>query len=174
MSTDLQTSPAAERLAIRADLDFPRVPWRDPHTVSPQKLTDYIRALEQACIANPDSADVRICLGIAYAMNYDAYKSVDALDAACRIDPTSFWARFKHAELHYRLRALPKSEDETRQALELATNPLELSLARKQLLEIRRLMLEGTVRPDLTRSLAAPVVVLAVMSILLCLMAAWK
>jgi hypothetical protein len=168
MATDLQTSP------VQADVRLPRVPWRDPHTVPPEKLTDYIRALEQACIANPDSADVRICLGIAYAMNYDAYKSADALDAACRIDPASFWARFKYAELHYRLRALPKSEAETLQALELATNSLEVSLARKQLLEIRRLMREGTVKPDLTRSLAAPALLLAVMSVLLCLMAAWK
>jgi hypothetical protein len=174
MSTDLQTSPATERPTIQTDIALPRVPWRDPHTVSPEKLTDYIRTLEQACLANPDSADVRICLGIAHAMNYDVYKSADALDAACRIDPTSFWARFKHAELHYRLRALPKSEDETLQALELAANSLEVSLARKQLLEIRRLMREGTVKPDLTRSLAAPAVVLAVLSILLCLMAAWK
>jgi hypothetical protein len=96
---------------------------------------------------------------------------MDALEDACRIDPNSFWARFKYAELHYRLRALLKSEEETLQALALATNSIEISLARKQLLEIRRLMREGTVKPVLARSLAVPALVLAVMSAAVCLMA---
>jgi hypothetical protein len=164
MVTDLQANPGTQRA-------LPSVPWRDPHTVSPEKLRDYIRALERACVENPDSADVRTCLGMAYAMNYEAYKSMDALEAACQINPHSFWARFKYAELHYRLRALPKSEEETIQALELATNSFEVSLARKQLLEIRRLMREGTVKPVLTQSLAVPALVLAVMSVTVCLMA---
>jgi tetratricopeptide (TPR) repeat protein len=167
MATDLQTSPRTQRA-------LPPVPWRDPHTVSPEKLLDYIRALEQACVENPDSADIRTCLGMAYAMNYDAYKSMDALEAACEINPNSFWARFKYAELHYRLRALRKSEEETLRALDLATNSFEVALSRKQLLEIRRLMREGTVKPALTRSLAVPALVLAVMSITVCLMAAFR
>ena len=135
---------------------------------------NYIGALERACVENPDSADVRTCLGMAYAMNYEAYKSMDALEAACQINPNSFWARFKYAELHYRLRALPKSEEETIRALELATNSFEAALSRKQLSEIRRLMREGTVKPALTRSLALPALVLAVMSLTVCLMAALR
>ncbi len=167
MASDLQTSPRTQQA-------LPPVPWRDPHTVSPEKLSGYIRALERTCAENPDSADVRTCLGMAHAMNYDAYKSMDALEAACQINPNSFWARFKYAELHYRLRALPKSEEETLRALELATNSLEVSLARKQLLEIRRLMREGTVKPALTRSLAVPALVLAAMSVTVCLMAVFR
>jgi hypothetical protein len=111
---------------------------------------------------------------MAHAMNYDAYKSMDALEEACRIDPNSFWARFKYAELHYRLRALLRSEEETLGALELAANAVELSLARKQLAEIRRLMREGTVKPVLTRSLAVPALVLAVMSVTVCLIAVFR
>src|ERR1700687_2730989 len=103
MATDLQTSP-------RTPYVLPPVPWRDPHTVSPEKLLDYIRALEQACVENSDSSDLRTCLGMAYAMNYDVYKSMDALETACARNPNNFWARFKYAELHYRLRALPKAE----------------------------------------------------------------
>ena len=167
MATDLQSSP-------RTQLTLPRGPWRDPHTVSPEKLTDYIRALELACVENPGSADLMTCLGMAYAMNYDAYKSMDALEAACQINPSSFWARFKYAELHYRLRALPKSEEEMLGALELAMNSFEVALARKQLVEIRRLMREGTVRSALTRSLAVPALVLAVLSTMVCLMAALR
>jgi len=167
MQAELETRPATRSI-------LPSVPWRDPHTVSPEKLKDYIRALEQSCVENPGSADLRTCLGMAYAMNYDAYKSMDALEAACEINPSSFWARFKYAELHYRLRALPKSKQEMLGALELATNRFEASLARKYLLEIRRLMREGTVKPALVRSLAPPGLILAAVSVALCLMAVWR
>jgi len=153
---------------------LPPVPWRDPHSVSADKLQNYIRTLEQACADSPESVDIRTCLGMAYAMNYEAYKSMDALEAACAINPSSFWARLKYAELHYRLRILPKSEEEMLHALELAENHFEASLARRHLLEIRRLMREGTVRPSLTRSLAMPGLILAAASIALSLAAVWK
>src|SRR5574341_396767 len=87
---------------------MPPVPWRDPHTVSPARLLEYIELLEAACAENPQSADLRTCLGMAYAMNYDAYKSMDALETATRLDPEHFFARFKYAELFYRLRALER------------------------------------------------------------------
>jgi tetratricopeptide (TPR) repeat protein len=159
---------------LGARSSLPPVPWRDPHTVSAARLQDYIRALEQACADRPDSADARTCLGMAYAMNYEAYKSMDALEAACQINPSSFWARLKYAELHYRLRALPKSEEEMLHALELATSYFEAALARKHLAEIRRLMREGTVRPSLARSLATSGLVLAALSVALCLAVVWK
>ena len=63
----------------------PAVPWRDPHTVSPVELREYIRSLETACEQNPRSADLRTCLGMAYAMNYEVYKSMDALELATAI-----------------------------------------------------------------------------------------
>ena len=47
----------------------PMVPWRDPHTVSPDDLSAYIQKLERACVETPRSADLRTCLGMAYAVN---------------------------------------------------------------------------------------------------------
>src|SRR5256886_16357641 len=88
---------------------------------------------------NPQSADLRTCLGMAYAVNYDVYKSMDALEAATSIDPTHFWGQLKYAELHYRLRALPRAEEETLKAVDLAQTGWQLSLARRQLQEVRRL-----------------------------------
>lgn len=164
---DLQTGAIVRSL-------LPPVPWRDPHSVSPDRLNDYIRTLEQACVDRPDSADIRTCLGMAYAMNYEAYKSMDALEAACEINPSSFWARLKYAELHYRLRALSKSEKEMLHALQLATNQFEASVARKHLLEIRRLTREGTVRPLLARSLTTRGLILAAACVVLSLAAVWK
>src|SRR5437868_6511055 len=94
-------------------LALPPVPWRDPQTVAPAKLAEYIGQLEVACEQNPHSADLRTCLGMARAMNFDVYKSMDALEEACRIDPQNFFAQLKLSELYYRLRALAVAEEET-------------------------------------------------------------
>ena len=74
---------------------IPAVPWRDPHTVSPENLAGYIQNLEQACLDNPRAAGVRTCLGMAYAMNFEVYKSMDALEAAVELEPDHFFAQMK-------------------------------------------------------------------------------
>src|SRR4051812_9728950 len=92
---------------------LPTVPWRDPHTVSPAELTQYIQMLEKACIDNPQSADLRICLGMAYCVNYEVYNAMDSLEIATELEPENFWAQLKFSELHYRLRSLARAEEET-------------------------------------------------------------
>lgn len=139
---------------------LPAIPWRDPHTVSPEKLGAIISSLEEACLQSPGNADLRVCLGMAHAMNYDAYRSMDALEIARALDPSSFLAQFKFAELLYRLRALHRAEAETSQALELANSPWEFAQARRQLSEIRRLMREGAMKPGWTKSLVIPLICL--------------
>src|SRR5947209_2428258 len=151
-------------------LRLPPVPWRDPHTVSPTQLAHYIGELERACEANPQSADLHTCLGMAHAMNYDVYKSMDALECAVAAEPDHFFAQLKLAELNYRLRALHIAEAETMKALDLATNGWELSIARKQLQEIRRLHREGTQKPEWRKSLKTPALFLVAMTIMLCRM----
>jgi hypothetical protein len=145
--------------------NFP-VLWRDPHSVPPAELKRSIESLEAACQQNPQSADLQTCLGMAYAMNFEIYKSMDALEAAVRLQPAHFYSQLKYAELHYRLRALIKAEKEALRALELATDGWELSLARKQLQEIRTLMRAGTQKPEWTKPLARPAVCLAALTIL--------
>lgn len=150
------------------------IPWRDPHTVEPEELQQYISMLEHACLEQPENADVRTCLGMAHAMNYDVYKSMDALEEARRIEPENFFAQLKYSELYYRLRALDKAEEETRKAVDLAGNAWELSLARKQLAEIRRLKREGTQKPAWTKPLTAPTVMLVLVTIIAGILLAWK
>jgi hypothetical protein len=147
-----------------------QVPWRDPSTVSKQELAAHISALEKACLDNPRSADLRTCLGMAYAMNYNVYKSMDALETAVNLDPTHFFGQFKLSELFYRLRALPRAEQETLKAVHLAQNGWELSLARKQLQEIRRLIHDGTQKPAWTKSLKVPAMVLIAMVVVFSLL----
>ena len=152
---------------------IPPVPWRDPQTVSPAELHGYIEKLEQACLAQPQSADVRTCLGMAYAVNYDVYKSMDALETATALDPTHFWAQLKFAELQYRLRALNLAEKETRKAVELAQNGWQLSLARKQLQEIRTLSRASTRNVTWDKPLTVPALVLSGMLLLMFAVMTW-
>lgn len=117
----------------------PAFPWRDPQTAPRADLVAYIREVEIACGENPASPVLWTTLGMAHAVNFDVDRAMTALAKACAVDPASFWARLKCGELHYRLRALQDAEDETRAAVDLAENPVQLSIARRQLREIRAL-----------------------------------
>jgi hypothetical protein len=151
------------------------MPWRDPHTVSPEELQEYIGFLEKACEEQPKSADLRTCLGMAYAMNYEAYKSMDVLQDAVALDDTHFFAQLKYSELLYRLRAMKRAEAETLKALKLAGNGWELSLARKQLQDIRQKWREGTQKPEWTKPLTIPTAALVLLMTLVSLaMVMWK
>lgn len=161
MSTAVVTN--SRQLDTLTASPMPLLPWRDPQSVSPQQLSEYIQALEKACLDNPQSADLRTCLGMAYAMNYDVYHSMDALDAARTLEPDHFWAQLKYAELQYRLRALAVAGEETLKAVELARNPWELSVARKQLNEIRKLRRESVRDVAWTKPLMVPGLVVVLM-----------
>jgi hypothetical protein len=137
------------------------VPWRDPHAIPPTELAAYIGALEQACLDNPRSADLRTVLGMAHAVNYDVPKSMEALEVAVSLDPENFWASLKYAELHYRLRALNRAEELTTTALNLATNGWQLSLARKQLQEVRTLKRNSTRNLSWKMPIAGPIMALS-------------
>ena len=150
------------------------VPWRDPHVVPPTELAAYIGALEQACLDNPGSADLRTVLGMAHAVNYDVPKSMEALEVAVSLDPESFWASLKYAELHYRLRALNRAEDLTITALNLATNGWQLSLARKQLQEVRTLKRNSIRNLSWKMPIAGPVMALSATLLAVAIAFMWR
>jgi len=155
-----------EETSLTLSSRLPAVPWRDPHTVSPERLAGYIEVLEQQCREYPASADLQTCLGMAHAMNFDVYRSQDAFEAAIALDPSHFFAQLKYSELLYRLRILQRAHQETLKALELAGNGWELSLARGQLKEIRRLLRKGNERPALMASWRRPALLLASVALL--------
>lgn len=154
-ATSIQTTPAG---IVSGSSKLPALPWRDPHSVPPEKLAEVILSLEDACAQNPSNAGLRTLLGMAHAMNYDVHGSMDALEEACRIEPDNFFARLKYSELFFRLRLMERAEEETTRALELANTAWELSLARRQLSEIRQLKRKGVTRPRWSKSLKLPVV----------------
>lgn len=171
MSTELVRTSAQLEPRLQS---LPPVPWRDPHTVLPEDLAVYIQRLEEACLEQPQSADLRTCLGMAYAVNYDVYKSMDALEAATTLDPGNFWAQLKYGELHYRLRTLVRAEEETRKALDLAGNAWQLAIARRQLQEIRSLNRASTRNVTWDKPLTVPALVLSAMLLLLFTTMLWK
>jgi hypothetical protein len=155
-------------------VSLPAVPWRDPHDVAPGDLTAYIERLEQACLDHPRSADVRTCLGMAHAINYDIEKSMSALEEARAVEPDHFWAQLKYAELHYRLRVLDTAEEETRRAAELATSPLQLAIARKQAQDIRTLKHSCVRNVHWTKPLTIPALVLSLGVAAIFVVMLWK
>ena len=173
MTTALVPSTAA-RLVPQGQPSFPPVPWRDVHNVSPGELSAYIQQIEQACLDNPRSADLRTCLGMAHAVNHDVYKSMDALEDARSVDPDNFWAQLKYAELHYRLRALNKAEEETGRALELAANPLQLAVARRQMKDIRGLKHSAVRNVHWTKPLTVPTLMFSAMVAAVFVLMMWK
>jgi len=150
------------------------VPWRDPHAVPPTELAAYIGALEQACLDNPQSADLRTVLGMAHAVNHDVPKSMEALEVAVALEPENFWASLKYAELHYRLRALNRAEELTTTALNLATNGWQLSLARKQLQEVRRLKRNSIRNLSWKMPIAGPVLALSATLLAVAIAFMWR
>jgi hypothetical protein len=171
----MSTALVSNRTQLQPQADaLPPVPWRDPHGVSPADLAVYIRQLEDACLANPQSADLRTCLGMAHAVNYDVYKSMDALEDARTVDPANFWAQLKYAELHYRLRALNVAEEETRRAADLAANPFQLAVARQQMKEIRTLKHSCVRNVHWTKPLTTPALVFSAMIVAMFAVMMWK
>jgi tetratricopeptide (TPR) repeat protein len=171
MSTALTTTDAP---VARTGASIPSVSWRDPHTVPAGDIQASIQKLEQACLAEPRSADLRTCLGMAYAVNFEVSKSMDALESAVALDPVNFWAQLKYAELHYRLRVLNRAEEETRKALNLAKDPFQMSIARKQLQDIRTLKHSCVRNVEWTKSLLTPTVALAGMLVVIFAVMMWK
>lgn len=157
LTTAIQIRPEGLAPRLRPSR-LPALPWRDPHAVPPEELAEFIAALTEACALNPENADMRTCLGIAHAMNYDVYPSMDALEEARRIEPENFFAQLKYSELLFRLRIIDRAEEETAAALNLARNEWELALARRQLAEVRRLRRKGLTRPRWSQSLKAPAI----------------
>ena len=111
---------------------------------------------------------------MAYAMNYDVYKSMDALEAAVKLEPDHFFAQLKYAELHYRLRALIRAEQEATKALDLATSPWEFSIARSLLQQIRGRMRDGTQKPEWVKPLRTPAICFVAMTVILSLAVYFK
>jgi hypothetical protein len=178
MSTTALQPVREETISGSANATFdraPAFPWKDPFAVAPDKLGEIILSLQNACAQNPANAALRTFLGMAHAMNYDVYQSMDALEAACKIAPQNFFAQLKYSELFFRLRLMDRAEEETSRALALANSGAEITVVRRQLSEIRRLKRKGVERTAWTKSLRVSAIgIVFILLVISVFYLAWK
>jgi tetratricopeptide (TPR) repeat protein len=144
MSTDLQSAAPSE----------------GPQSASPEALAQVIRDLEWQCRECPGSAELHVRLGMAHAMNFDAVRSVESLEAALAADPNHFEARLQYAGMQARLGHPDRAEEEAAAALELATAAEEVAAARRLVEEAQRLKRENRPARVAGKSLWLPLLAL--------------
>jgi tetratricopeptide (TPR) repeat protein len=172
MTLALTTRPTTP--GIGRDAAFASLGSTDLTLASPSELAATITHLERACVEQPASASLWTCLGIAYAVNYDVQKAIDALEHATAAEPDHFWAQLKYGELQYRLRVLVRAEAATLQAETLATDGRQLMLARRQLKEIRKLTAGKSLQPGVhTPKRLAPTLLFTTMVLIAGLASIW-
>ena len=106
-----------------------------------------ISRLENAVACAPDYSNAYIGLGMAYAMDSRVYPALDSFERAAKLDPRNFYAHFKLAQFHFKLRIPQKGYEEAARALRCATTPEERRLLAQILKEERQREAGGVRRP---------------------------
>lgn len=120
--------------------------FRDPSLLEAAQRTELIADLRHAVDIEPSMPELRVLLGMALCVNYEAQDALEELRTAVRLGPDNFIARLKFGELLMRLRICGEAAEQTRMAAELAANPLQSELARRQAATIRTMEREGIER----------------------------
>lgn len=120
--------------------------FRDPYLLEKQERTELVAHLREAVALEPAVPELRVMLGMALCVNFEAQEAMEELREAVRLAPDSYIAHLKFGELLMRLRICEQAAEETRLAAELAMNPLQTELARRQAATIRTMQREGIER----------------------------
>ena len=110
-------------------------------------------ALAQA----PDLPNAHIGAGIACAMTSRIYPAIDHLARAAELDPESFHAHFKLAQLYFKLRVPAKGYEWAGYALSCASTLDERRLIAQLLREERQHERDGIARPWFYKTFRRPV-----------------
>ncbi len=120
--------------------------FRDPRVLEPGERSDLIARLRQAVAIAPNVPEIRVLLGMALCVDLQAHEALEELRTATDQAPDCFIARLKLGELLMRLRICDQAAEQTHRAAQLAANPLQSDLARKQAATIRTMSREGIER----------------------------
>jgi len=110
-----------------------------------------LQKLEEAVACAPHYSDGYVGLGIAYAMTSQVYPALDSFERAAELDPTNFYAHFKLAQFHFKLRIPDKGYEAAGRALNCATTLEEKRLVAQILKEERGREAGGVRRPSWSR-----------------------
>jgi len=125
--------------------------FRDPYQLEKAERVQLICDLRSCVEAWPEMSDVRVLLGMALCVDFQAQEALEVLRQATQCAPDNFAARLKFGELLMRLRICDQAEEQTREAARLARNPMQSELAGKQAKQIRTMRREGVERGGITR-----------------------
>lgn len=120
--------------------------FRDPYVLDKKERVELIQQLRDAVGLEPYIPELRVVLGMALCVNFEAQTALEELREAVAMAPDNFLARLKLGELLMRLRACKQAAEETHIAAQLASNPVQSELARKQAATIRTMRREGIER----------------------------
>lgn len=120
--------------------------FRDPRLLEPEDRVELITQLREAVALEPAVSELRVLLGMALCVNFEAQTAMEEFRESVRLAPDSFIAHLKLGELLMRLRICTQAAEETHIAAELASNPLQSELARRQAATIRTMQREGVER----------------------------
>src|SRR6516162_9470994 len=126
----------------------------DPRILKPQERGELIARLRRAVELAPSVTEVRVLLGMALCVDLQAQKAIEELRHAVNMSPDCFVARLKFGELLMHLRICDQAAEHTHRAAELASNPVQSELARRQAATIRTMQREGIERGGYTGLLA--------------------
>ncbi len=120
--------------------------FRDPYILEKEERVELIRQLRDAIVLEPQVPELRVLLGMTLCVNFEAQTAMEVLREAVQLAPENFLARLKFGELLMRLRICSQAAEETQIAANLAANPVQSELARRQAAIIRTMMREGVER----------------------------
>ena len=120
--------------------------FRDPRLLEPDERVELIAQLREAVSLQPAVPELRVLLGMALCVNFEAQTALEEFRESISLAPDSFIAHLKFGELLMRLRICSQAAEETRIAAELASSPLQSELARRQAATIRAMQREGVER----------------------------
>lgn len=120
--------------------------FADPRVLVKEERAVLVEHLRECVAEHPKNSDLRVILGMALCVNLEAQAAMEEFGEAVALAPDSFIAHLKAGELWMRLRVMPKAEDHTQRAAQLAQNLAQAELARRQAAEIRTIRRHGIER----------------------------
>ena len=120
--------------------------FADPYLLEKDDRAELVEQLRGCVEHYPEVSELRVLLGMALCVNFDAQAAIEELRESVRLAPNSFIAQLKLGELWMRLRVMDKAEEHTQLAGLLSQSLAQSDLARRQAATIRTMKREGIER----------------------------
>jgi len=120
--------------------------FADPNLLEKSERKELVEQLRSLVTRYPEVSELRVLLGMALCVNFEAHAAIEELRESVRLSPNSYISQLKMGELWMRLRVIDKAEEHTRLAGLLAQSAVQIDLARKQAAAIRTMKRDGIER----------------------------